>query len=132
MVRGLKEPVRWPGDASSRTRCVCRQVATSSWFIQHIRCKNVASLAPEPVRPLIRYKAPRQLSVGAALASMKALWFKRPLVALGVVGLLFFLGSFLSGGHYVPTRIGDDEARESARMSRSFSDLEASLNNLSE
>lgn len=61
--------------------------------------------------------------------AMRAVWYKRPVLILGGIGLCFYLGTFLSRG-YVTTWSGGEV--DSPRMSRSFSDLEASLNNLSE
>ncbi|XP_029008729.1 probable polypeptide N-acetylgalactosaminyltransferase 8 isoform X2 [Betta splendens] len=64
-----------------------------------------------------------------AYVSMRALWFKRPLVVLGGVGIFFYFGFFLNRGS-VTSWTGGGETHEAVRMSRSFSDLEASLSNL--
>lgn len=58
---------------------------------------------------------------------MRAVWSKRPVLILGGIGLVVYMGIFLKRG-----TVGTGKEVDSPRTSRSFSDLEASLNNLSE
>nr|XP_015820924.2 probable polypeptide N-acetylgalactosaminyltransferase 8 [Nothobranchius furzeri] len=60
---------------------------------------------------------------------MRAVSLRRPLVAAGCVGLCFYVGMFLRNGHVHRDRDRDREL-DSHRSIRSFSDLEASLSNL--
>lgn len=61
---------------------------------------------------------------------MRALWFKRPVLLLGGIGLFFCMATLLNRGQVMTVWTGGEE--DSPRVSRSLSDLRESLNNLSE
>ncbi|XP_026220505.1 probable polypeptide N-acetylgalactosaminyltransferase 8 [Anabas testudineus] len=59
---------------------------------------------------------------------MRALWFKRPVLLLGGIGLFFCMATLLNRGQVMTVWTGGEE--DSPRVSRSLSDLRESLNNL--
>lgn len=61
---------------------------------------------------------------------MRAVWSKRPVLILGGIGLLFYMGIYLKRGY--ERVVGTGKEVDSPHMSRIFSDLKMSLNNLSE
>lgn len=70
------------------------------------------------------------LELSRCVISMRAVWFKRPVLTLGGIGLVFCLAMFLKSG-YEQTVVTDKEL-DTPRMVRSFSDLEANISNICE
>ncbi|XP_044212962.1 probable polypeptide N-acetylgalactosaminyltransferase 8 [Thunnus albacares] len=59
---------------------------------------------------------------------MRAVWVKRPVLILGVIGVFLYMGMFLKSG-YERTMDTDTES-DTRRISRSLSDLKASISDL--
>ncbi|XP_034541557.1 probable polypeptide N-acetylgalactosaminyltransferase 8 [Notolabrus celidotus] len=59
---------------------------------------------------------------------MRAVWLKRPVISLGGIGLVIYIGMFLKSGY--EHAAGTDKETDTPGMVRSFSDLEKNINNL--
>ncbi|CAK6960182.1 probable polypeptide N-acetylgalactosaminyltransferase 8 [Scomber scombrus] len=59
---------------------------------------------------------------------MRALWFKRPVLILGAIVILFYLGLIVKSGH--ETAVGTVTDPDAGRIIKRFSDLEEGINKL--
>ena len=64
------------------------------------------------------------------MVRMRALWFKRPVLILGAIVIIFYLGLIVKSGH--ESAVGTVTDPEAGRIFTRFSDLEERINKLCE